>query len=82
MAVWLTRRRGQLGSIIFVAREITDGETRVAASAETVKKMKGFGFDVVVEAGAGAASRIPDGEFELPAPGSAVLPMPPPPTWC
>ncbi|MBX4868684.1 Re/Si-specific NAD(P)(+) transhydrogenase subunit alpha [Rhizobium bangladeshense] len=53
-----------MGNIVFVAREITDGETRVAASAETVKKMKSFGFDVVVEAGAGAASRIPDGEFE------------------
>ncbi|ARQ59975.1 UNVERIFIED_ORG: NAD(P) transhydrogenase subunit alpha [Rhizobium etli] len=53
-----------MGNIIFVASEVTDGETRVAASAETVKKMKSFGFDVVVEAGAGAASRIPDGEFE------------------
>ncbi|MFF0951368.1 Re/Si-specific NAD(P)(+) transhydrogenase subunit alpha [Rhizobium leguminosarum] len=53
-----------MGNIVFVARENTGEETRVAASAETVKKMKGFGFDVVVEAGAGAASRIPDGEFE------------------
>ncbi|NNG69024.1 Re/Si-specific NAD(P)(+) transhydrogenase subunit alpha [Rhizobium laguerreae] len=53
-----------MGNIVFVAREITGEETRVAASAETVKKMKNFGFDVVVEAGAGAASRIPDGEFE------------------
>ncbi|ABC92368.1 NAD(P)(+) transhydrogenase (AB-specific), alpha subunit protein [Rhizobium etli CFN 42] len=63
-AVWLTRRRGQLGNTVFVAKEVTDGETRVAASAETVKKLKGFGFDVIVEAGAGAASRIPDAEFE------------------
>ncbi|MBY3486054.1 Re/Si-specific NAD(P)(+) transhydrogenase subunit alpha [Rhizobium laguerreae] len=53
-----------MGNIVFVARENTGEETRVAASAETVKKMKSFGFDVVVEAGAGAASRIPDGEFE------------------
>ncbi|QND37927.1 Re/Si-specific NAD(P)(+) transhydrogenase subunit alpha [Rhizobium leguminosarum bv. viciae] len=53
-----------MGNIVFVAREIAGEETRVAASAETVKKMKNFGFDVVVEAGAGAASRIPDGEFE------------------
>jgi NAD(P) transhydrogenase subunit alpha len=53
-----------LGNIVFVAREVTGEETRVAASAETVKKMKSFGFDVVVEAGAGAASRIPDGDFE------------------
>ncbi|MGO7428744.1 NAD(P)(+) transhydrogenase (Re/Si-specific) subunit alpha, partial [Rhizobium ruizarguesonis] len=48
-----------MGNIVFVAREIAGEETRVAASAETVKKMKNFGFDVVVEAGAGAASRIP-----------------------
>ncbi|MBY2933955.1 Re/Si-specific NAD(P)(+) transhydrogenase subunit alpha [Rhizobium leguminosarum] len=53
-----------MGNIVFVAREVTGEETRVAASAETVKKMKSFGFDVVVEAGAGAASRIPDGDFE------------------
>ena len=53
-----------MGNIVFVAREIAGGETRVAASAETVKKMKSFGFDVVVEADAGAASRIPDREFE------------------
>ncbi|ARQ11719.1 NAD(P)(+) transhydrogenase (AB-specific) subunit alpha part 1 [Rhizobium etli] len=53
-----------MGNTVFVAKEVTDGETRVAASAETVKKLKGFGFDVIVEAGAGAASRIPDAEFE------------------
>ncbi|ANM18695.1 NAD(P)(+) transhydrogenase (AB-specific) subunit alpha part 1 [Rhizobium sp. N541] len=53
-----------MGNIVFVAREIAGEETRVAASAETVKKMKSFGFDVVVEAGAGAASRVPDAEFE------------------
>ncbi len=64
MAVWLTRRRGQLGNIVFVAKEAADLETRVSASAETVKKMKNLGFDVVVEAGAGTLSRIPDREFE------------------
>lgn len=53
-----------MGNIVFVAKEATDLETRVSASAETVKKMKNLGFDVVVEAGAGALSRIPDGEFE------------------
>ncbi len=36
----------------------------MAASPETVKKMKSLGFDVIVEAGAGTASRIPDVEFE------------------
>jgi NAD(P) transhydrogenase subunit alpha len=53
-----------LGSIVFVAREAADLETRVSASPETVKKMKGLGFDVIVEAGAGGLSRIPDAEFE------------------
>lgn len=53
-----------LGNLVFVAKETVADETRVAASAETVKKMKGLGFDVVVEAGAGASSRIPDSEYE------------------
>jgi NAD(P) transhydrogenase subunit alpha len=53
-----------LGTIVFVAREAADLETRVSASPETVKKMKGLGFDVIVEAGAGGLSRIPDAEFE------------------
>ncbi|WP_086995292.1 Re/Si-specific NAD(P)(+) transhydrogenase subunit alpha [Rhizobium sullae] len=53
-----------MGNIVFIAKESTGSETRVAASAETVKKMKNIGFDVVVEAGAGAQSRIPDSEFE------------------
>jgi len=52
-----------MASTVFVARE-TEGEPRVAASPDTVKKIKGFGLDVVVEAGAGTLSRIPDGEFE------------------
>jgi NAD(P) transhydrogenase subunit alpha len=52
-----------LGNIVFVPKENTGQETRVAASVETVKKMKGLGFDVVVEAGAGTLSRIPDAEF-------------------
>jgi NAD(P) transhydrogenase subunit alpha len=53
-----------LGEIVFVSREIDPAENRVAASVETVKKMKSLGFDVIVEAGAGLASRIADGEYE------------------
>ncbi|MDH6268832.1 NAD(P) transhydrogenase subunit alpha [Rhizobium sp. SG_E_25_P2] len=53
-----------MSSLVFVAKEIEGGEPRVAASPDTVKKMKSLGFDVVVEAGAGFASRIPDAEFE------------------
>ncbi|GAB5505354.1 MAG: Re/Si-specific NAD(P)(+) transhydrogenase subunit alpha [Rhizobiaceae bacterium] len=52
-----------MGQTIFVPRESDKVETRVAASPETVKRYAGLGFDVVVEAGAGAASRITDDEF-------------------
>jgi proton-translocating NAD(P)+ transhydrogenase subunit alpha len=49
---------------IAVARESDDNEPRVAATPETVKKLKSFGADVVVARGAGIASGIPDAEFE------------------
>src|SRR6516165_8129706 len=48
---------------IAVAREIDPAEGRVAATPETVKKMKGLGADVAVEPGAGLKSGIPDAEF-------------------
>jgi NAD(P) transhydrogenase subunit alpha len=48
---------------IAVARELEPGETRVAATPETVKKMKTLGADVAVEPGAGANAGIPDAEF-------------------
>jgi len=55
---------GQLANLVFVAKETAGDETRVAASVETVKKMRALGLEVVVEAGAGLASRIPDGDYE------------------
>ena len=48
------------------------GETRVAATPETVKKLKGLGLDVVVEAGAGAQAAIADSEFV--AAGAEIAP--------
>jgi H+-translocating NAD(P) transhydrogenase subunit alpha len=48
---------------IAVAREIDAGETRVAATPETIKKMKGIGAEVAVEPGAGVSSGLPDAEF-------------------
>src|SRR5256712_1914503 len=48
---------------IAVAREVDPAEGRVAATSETVKKMKGLGADVAVEPGAGTKSGIPDAEF-------------------
>jgi H+-translocating NAD(P) transhydrogenase subunit alpha len=53
-----------LTNLVFVAKESAADETRVAASADTVKKMKTLGFDVVIEAGAGFLSRIPDRDYE------------------
>ena len=35
----------------------------MAASPDTVKRMAGLGFEVVVETGAGALSRVPDADF-------------------
>ena len=55
---------------LFVPREREGGETRVAASPDTVKKLTGLGATIVVEAGAGLASRIPDATFE--AAGAAI----------
>jgi len=49
---------------IAVLSEAEQVETRVAATPETVKKFKGLGADVVVQAGAGSQAGIPDGEFE------------------
>ena len=48
---------------IAVARETDPVEDRVAATPDTVKKMKGLGAEVAVEPGAGAKSGIPDAEF-------------------
>jgi len=49
---------------VFVPRESDPAEGRVAASPESVKKMKGLGLDVTVEAGAGLRSRILDADYE------------------
>src|SRR5579871_5491981 len=51
------------GMRIAVARESDPNEGRVAATPETVKKMKGLGADVAIEPGAGTKSGIPDAEF-------------------
>ncbi len=49
---------------IAIPRERMPGETRVAASPDMVKKLVGFGFNVVVEKGAGEDAAIPDADFE------------------
>jgi len=49
---------------IAVIKERRSGETRVAATPETVKKLVGQGLSLVVETGAGTGASIPDAEFE------------------
>ena len=46
-----------------VLKERRAGEARVAATPETVKKLKGLGLEVIVEAGAGSGARISDADF-------------------
>ncbi|WP_276120215.1 MULTISPECIES: Re/Si-specific NAD(P)(+) transhydrogenase subunit alpha [Pararhizobium] len=53
-----------MAETVFIPLETFPGEGRIAASPESVKKLKTLGFDVVVQAGAGTLSRIPDSEFE------------------
>ena len=49
---------------IGVPLETHPGETRVAATPETIKKLIAQGHSVVVEAGAGVAASIPDAAYE------------------
>ena len=49
---------------VFIPVESDSAESRVAASPETVKRLKGLGLDVVVQKGAGLKSRITDAEYE------------------
>src|SRR5262245_54884276 len=49
---------------IGIAKERQAGETRVAASPDTVKKFVGLGFAVAVESGAGGAASIPDSAYQ------------------
>jgi NAD(P) transhydrogenase subunit alpha len=55
-----------------VLRERQSGETRVAATPETVKKLIGLGLAVAVEAGAGLASGFPDADYA--AAGAEIAP--------
>ncbi len=48
---------------IAIPKERRDGERRVAATPDTVKKLVGLGQTVVVETGAGLGASIPDSQF-------------------
>jgi NAD(P) transhydrogenase subunit alpha len=57
---------------IAVVRETAPGETRVAATPETVKKLIGLGAEVAVETGSGESASISDADYE--AAGASVSP--------
>ncbi len=56
---------------IAVLDESGQGEPRVAASPETIKKYKGLGAEVVVQKGAGLQSGVSDADFE--AAGATIV---------
>src|SRR6185295_15015296 len=55
-----------------VPKETREGETRVAATPESVKKFKGLGLEVVVQAGAGTGAHISDADYT--AAGALIAP--------
>jgi H+-translocating NAD(P) transhydrogenase subunit alpha len=57
---------------IAVVREADSAEPRVAATPDTVKKMKALGADVAIESGAGIKSGVLDADYE--AMGATIAP--------
>src|SRR5438874_11268564 len=55
-----------------VPKETREGETRVAATPESVKKFKALGLDLVIQAGAGAGAKISDADYA--AAGATIRP--------
>jgi NAD(P) transhydrogenase subunit alpha len=49
---------------VLIPREARAGETRVAATPESVKRLKKAGVDVVVESGVGTTAGFPDAAYE------------------
>ncbi|MDT4951727.1 MAG: H+-translocating transhydrogenase subunit alpha, partial [Pseudonocardiales bacterium] len=48
---------------IGVVKESSQGETRVAATPKTVEQLRGLGYEVAVESGAGVASDFSDESY-------------------
>jgi len=48
---------------VAIPREVHPGERRVAATPETVIRLKKLGFEVLVETGAGAGASFPDEDY-------------------
>ena len=50
--------------LIGIPAEITAGETRVAITPETAKKLKAQGHTIRVQSGAGVAASVPDAAYQ------------------
>ena len=61
-----------MGARVAITKERRHGETRVAATPDTVKKLIGLGLGVVVETRAGLGASIPDSDYE--AAGAQIAP--------
>lgn len=62
---------------VLIPRERRPGESRVAATPETVRRMAKLGLEVVVERGAGEASLFRDADFEAAGARLAADPIEP-----
>jgi H+-translocating NAD(P) transhydrogenase subunit alpha len=58
--------------IVAIPKERRAKETRVAATPETVKKLKGLGLEVAVETGAGGEAHFSDADYL--AAGATIAP--------
>ena len=63
-----------MGVRIAVTRERREGETRVAATPDSVKKLIAMGCQVSVESGAGDGSSFPDADYQ--AAGATIVAAP------
>ena len=61
-----------MAAAIAVLKERRGGETRVAATPDSVKKLAAMGFTVAVETGAGLAASYPDADYA--AAGATIAP--------
>ncbi|PWC45742.1 NAD(P) transhydrogenase subunit alpha, partial [Azospirillum sp. TSO22-1] len=57
---------------VAIPKERRPNEARVAASPETVKKLKALGLDIVIESGAGLGAAVTDAAYE--AAGATIAP--------
>src|ERR1700722_14503689 len=60
--------------VLAVTKERRAGETRVAVTPDSAKKLIALGFEVMVEMGAGLAASMPDADYA--AAGAKMVPTP------